>query len=31
MHNGKLANITRKECPAKLGVMYLKNKCFALR
>jgi len=36
MHNGELAKkhqvppLTRKECPTKLGVMYLKNKCFSL-
>jgi len=37
MHTGELAKngqvspaITRKECPAKLGVMHLQSKCFAL-
>jgi len=36
MHNGELAKkyqsspLTRKECPTKLGAMYLQSKCFAL-
>jgi len=36
MHNGELAQryqvspSIRKECPTKLGVMYLQSKCFAL-
>jgi len=36
MHNGELAKkyqvspSTRKECPTKLGVMYLWSKCFTL-
>jgi len=36
MHNGELtkkyqvSSSTRKECPRKLGLMYLQSKCFAL-